>query len=476
MECQVLQVAGQRNKKWPQYLSALIVVVSMFTSGIHYGWPTPSLPRLLSNDHPLNMTSDEASYITTVASIGDIIGSIVFTIQADIIGRKMSMLLTAPLQITSMIMLYFSSHSIILLYIARFLGGLAEGGCLCVIVIYISEISEPRIRGTLLSFFSVAWYGGSLFVNIVGSYYSIETTSLITLVFPVVFLGAFIFMHETPYYLLMKNKSKESLLVLKKLRRNEDVEDEMVALTNDVKRQMSERGKYQDLVLIKSNRKALVMMVVLTAACEFSGVTSLTFYAQLLFVDATDVLSESLAATLMQSLQLLFTVVSMLIIDWTGRKPLLLFSIGGCCASLTLLSAYFLLDRYSSLEVTNQNWIPLVGMLVFQVFFSVGLGNVVNCLNGEVFSTSVKTKGLCVLSVVYAVCVATNVKLYQVLSDSFGSGAPILVFAVAQLLHWIFCWKCVPETRGKTLEEIQQEIKGHKNESRSLQRLHRSRY
>jgi MFS family permease len=469
----------QNNKKWPQYMTSslgkcstfqtkiknlVVAVVVMFTSGIHYGWPSPFLPKLLSEDHPLNMNSEEASYITTSASVGDIVGSIVCTTLADTIGRKTTLLLIALPQIASNIILYFSaSSSLALLYVARFLGGVSEGACLCILPIYLGEISEARIRGNLLSFFSIAWYSGSLFVNTVGSYLTIEVTSLITLSFPVFFLVTFFFMPKSPYYLLIKDQIEEARLALVRLRANNNVDEELSELKKDVERQMSERGKYQDLILIKSNRSAILMMMGLSIVCEFSGITSLTFYAQLFFMEATDVLPEEWAANLMIVLQLVFTLVSSAILDYVGRKPLLLFSIGGCCASLTFLTVYFMLNDYSSVQVSDLNWIPLMGMMLFQIFFNVGLGNVVNCLTGELFSASIKTKATCVTTTIYAICVSVDTKIYQVLTDTYSLGVPLLVFATVQLVGFIFCWKLVPETKGMTLEEIQQEIKTRRN-------------
>jgi MFS family permease len=339
----------------------------------------------------------------------------------------------------------------------------SEGACLCILPIYLGEISEARIRGNLLSFFSIAWYSGSLFVNAVGSYLTIEVTSLITLSFPVFFLVTFFFMPKSPYYLLIKDQIEEARLALVRLRANNNVDEELSELKKDVERQMSERGKYQDLILIKSNRSAILMMMGLSIVCEFSGITSLTFYAQLFFMEATDVLPEEWAANLMIVLQLVFTLVSSAILDYVGRKPLLLFSIGGCCASLTFLTVYFMLNDYSSVQVSDLNWIPLMGMMLFQIFFNVGLGNVVNCLTGELFSASIKTKATCVTTTIYAICVSVDTKIYQVLTDTYSLGVPLLVFATVQLVGFIFCWKLVPETKGMTLEEIQQEIKTRRN-------------
>jgi hypothetical protein len=251
-----------KNKTWPQYLAVLTALLAMFCSGIHMGWPSPSLPRLFSEEYPFEVSAEAASYITIIGAVGDIFGNIFSFLLVDYIGRKATILLIGVPQIVSMTMIYLSSYSIVLLYVARFIGGISEGACFTILPIYICEVAEPRIRGLLGASFSLSLILGVLTANIVGSYYSIYTSAVIFLACSAVFLVLFSFMPESPFYLIMKNRIQESRSSLQKLRASKTVEAELDSLVSDVTRQMCERGRFSDLVTIKSNKMAVIVMAI----------------------------------------------------------------------------------------------------------------------------------------------------------------------------------------------------------------------
>ncbi|KAJ3651072.1 hypothetical protein Zmor_017133 [Zophobas morio] len=433
----------------------------MFCAGIHFAWPSPSLPRLLSEEYPFNITTEEASYITIIGPFGDIFGDILSAWIVDLVGRKITILLISVPQLLSFTCIYLSSFSKILLYVARFSGGVAEGACFTILPIYICEISEPKIRGLLGASFSLIMMFGIFTVNVVGSYTSLCTTALVSLAFVLLFIVTFLPQPESPYYLLMKNKPEEARRSLKKLRHRETVDEELATLTKDVRRQMSERGTFKDLVAIKSNKMASIVMVILRILQQYSGFGSFSFYAQLLFKEATDAIPQHLAAILMITIQATVTTIPTFIVDIVGRKPLIMTSIGGCCVTLFFNGVFFILRDSGVVDVSHLTVLPLVGLLVFIVFFATGLGSVVNLVSGELFPATIKAKALCVMNVVFAVSMLTSTKFYQYTADNYSLAIPFMVFGVFQFVGFILCWRFVPETRNKTLEQIQQELKGN---------------
>ena len=207
----MLQVV-EINRISPQ---ASIVV---FTAGLHTGWPAPSLPKLLSNEYPFDVTNEEASYIVIIGSLGNFFGSFVGNVFMDKIGRRTTLLLIALPQVVSFLCIGFSYHLVELLYIGRFMGGVGEGMTATVILFYIGEIAEHAVRGSMATLVSVAWYSGVLIVNIVGSYLSIRDTALTLAAFPLLFVVLFYKMSESPFYLLMKDEDKKAEHALKFLR------------------------------------------------------------------------------------------------------------------------------------------------------------------------------------------------------------------------------------------------------------------
>ncbi|KAJ3651070.1 hypothetical protein Zmor_017131 [Zophobas morio] len=442
------------NQKWPQFLVWLLG----FSGGIHFGWPSPSIPKLLSDDFPIKVTPEDASFITTSALLSQIIGNVASSILIDTAGRKVTLLSSAPFFLVSLLLIHFSSKSIAFLYAARIIGGIGEGLMTTMSIVYISEISEPRIRGVLVTFLKAFFCSGVLFINVVGFYFPIETASLMSMPSSILFLSLFVFAPESPYFLLMTKQTERAYSSLKKLRWTDNVHEELVLLQAHVDRQLCANARLKDLLLIKSNRRALIILLVTISAEIFSGVPTLTIYAQSFFSQAVPNIPQQWTAILTQLLRLVSIFAGAAIVDTLGRKILLLVATGACCLTATSLSGFFFLKDHSSLDLDQFNWLPLVDIVVMEITFMLGFGVAGFCLMGELFPTSIKAKAVCVISVMGAVSIFVNTALFQFLSGSYGLGVPLAIFAVADVLAFVFCWRRLPETKRKSLEEIRQKL------------------
>ncbi|XP_068900518.1 facilitated trehalose transporter Tret1-like [Tenebrio molitor] len=266
-------------------------------------------------------------------------------------------------------------------------------------------------------------------------------------------------MPESPFYFIMKNRIQEAQSSLQKLRAWKTVEAELDSLVSDVTRQMCERGRFSDLVTIKSNKMAVIVMAILRFLQQFSEVSSFTFYTQILFIEATDAIPQQWAAMLMMVIQAIFTLLAVLIVDVVGRKPLILTSIGGCCLTLIFNGVFFTIRDLSLLDVSHLGVLPLVGLILFIAFFALGLGGAVNLLLGELFPTNVKAKAACLKNMIFEIGMFVSTKFYQYMADEYSLVVPFFVFAACQFVGFLPCLKYVPQTRNKTLEQIQQELK-----------------
>lgn len=449
------------------FLFSAATIVSI-SAGISIAWPSPSIPQLIADDYHFNITREEASYIAIITALGNVCGGPISAILVDLIGRKYAIISIAVPQTLSFLLIYFDKFSILLLYLARFLGGMGEGATFSIMAIYIAEISEPSIRGTLGSYVSLTLRIGMMLINIIGAYLSISLTSLVCLIFPLAFFLSFVWMPESPYYLIMKDRKEEAEKALKFLRQKKNVKEELNSISCDVRRQISESGTFKDLLSISSNRKGCVIILGLRTIQQLSGISAFTMYTQLLFKDAVDHLSPSTSAIIFSSIQFFITFVSSILVDITGRKPLLIFSCISCFFVLIAEGIYFTLRDFTQVNVDDFRWLPLTGMIIFIVVFSVGLGSIVNLLLGELFSASVKAKALCIMNIYFAIIMSLTTKFFQVMADWKGLSIPFYVFSVCCGLGAVFCYYCVPETKGKTLEEIQQHLKGNRQYKSSI--------
>lgn len=416
----------------------------------------------------MNISKEEASYIPVIGPVGNIIGAPLTALLAGVYGRKPTVLLIAVPHIISWLIIAFA-NSTWLFYLARFIAGLSEGAVFIVIPMYCGEVSEPKIRGVLGSAVSVAFISGILFINCIGPYFSITFSAFVCIIFPFVLLTVFCWMPETPYYLIMKGKIPEARKSLQFLRGMNNVEPELTKLTADVERQLSEPGSMKDLFTIKSNLKALAILIGLRTTQQFSGVSAFGLNTHTIFRQAGENISANMSVIIYTIVQILLTFFGSFFIDKFGRKPVLLLSCLGSTFVLAVTSIYFYLKEMTDYDISSIYWLPLAGMLTYVCLFSIGLGTVPNLMLGELFSASVKGKSLFILNIYYAILISTISKFYQAMADNFGMYVPFAVFAACCLLGCLFSHFCVPETKGKTLEEIQQYLKGH-NENNEVER------
>nr|CAH7766767.1 unnamed protein product [Callosobruchus chinensis] len=310
-------------------------------------------------------------------------------------------------------------------------------------------------------------------MTIKGFYFDVHQTAYICLVPGILFVIAFPFMPESPYYLLMKRRDDAAKDSLKRLLQKEDVEEDFLQLKADVKRQMSETGTWKDLFCIVANRKALFAGVLMRVAQQFGGSAFVAAYTSYIFEESG---GDAKTATLIYSgVFVVVTVMAAFSIDHLGRKMSFVISMFLCAACMLYLSVfYYIKDCVPQLDVSNYTWAPLVGMMAYIIFSAFGVSNIPNVMLGELFSASIKAKGLNVLISVMGLLISLTSYLFYLFSSSFGMYTAFFVFSLISFGNAIWCIFVLPETKGKTLEQIQQEFNGQKPvmpEKRDSQKL-----
>lgn len=401
---------------------------------------------------------EQCSYLTVIPSIGTVIAAFIYPRLSDIIGRKQTLLsITIPYTL-SWILIALSTN-IYSFYVARFIGGLGDACIFSTLPSYIGEISTPKVRGFWGN--CIVCYGllGQVYVNSVGGYLNISTTALISLINIGIFLLTFIFAPETPYYYIMKQRKEDARIALQKLRRIDNVDDELATIESAVKRQMSESCKWNELIAVKGNRRAIIAGVFLRSVPHLAGVAVFMMYTQYIFQQAGGNLSAINSSIVFSVAMVLLSVTASGVIARLGRRLPLILSLTGSCAALGMLAVYFYVLQKTSVDLTNFKWVPLLCMLIYVVFFAMGALTVPTLMLSELFSASIKAKGLCILIIVFSVWVSVTSKLFHLLDTTLGLFAPFAFFSICCLCNIFIAFKIVPETKGKTLEEIQQYLR-----------------
>lgn len=267
------------------------------------------------------------------------------------------------------------ANSIAMLLIGRILLGFSGGAFFVVAPMYIGEIAQKEIRGALGSFFQLMVTIGILFVYAVGYDLNVFTFSIICGVLPLVFAVAFVFMPESPLYLISKDRSEDAIKSLKWLRgEHYDFSDELNELQSQ--HDADKNNKISIIAALKRRAtvKALVIIVGLMFFLQLSGINIVIFYTGFIFDAAHIDIKTELAIILIGIVQVVATFIASMIVDKTGRRVLLLISISVMALCKILLGVYFFMSNNDQKSVENLGWLPVVALCLYIIVFSLGFG------------------------------------------------------------------------------------------------------
>ncbi|XP_012525018.1 facilitated trehalose transporter Tret1 [Monomorium pharaonis] len=447
-------------KRWPQYLASITATLSLALTGSHIGWTSPTLPILKSSDSHVPITSDDASWIASFYLLGTIPGCIIAAIIVDQLGRKMSLILGAVPLSLSFVLIIIAWNPYVL-YAARIIAGIGQGIAYVVCPMYIGEIADKEIRGTLGSFFKLMVTFGELYAHAIGPFVSYEWLGYSCLLIALLFFITFPWMPESPYYLLMKNRQKRAMMNLKRLKRgvsDDQLDTDMEQMQKIVVRDLSNRGRFQDLFGTSGNRRAVLISVGLQFVLQFSGIVAIESYTQEILEEGDAGLPASMSVILMSVLQLIAGIGAVLLVDKLGRRPLLITTTFLAGITLTVAGVFYFVKFQFGVDTTGYGWLLHSSVIFYELIIALGLNPLPYLMLGELFPTNVKGAAVSLTTLMSALLAFIVSKMYQVISDNWGVYASFGWFAISSYLGVIFIVLIVPETKGKSLLEIQEEL------------------
>ena len=364
----------------------------------------------------------------------------------------------AFLQAAAWLIIAFS-RSFYMLYISRFIYGIGDACLFSVIPVYIAEISTAEVRSTWGNALMVFIYFGQFSVNAIGYFFDIRTTAFIFISTPVLFFAIFLMMPETPHYYIMKNRTEEAKSSLRLLRGNGNIEDDFKQLENDVSKQLSESGSFKDLFFTASHQRAMMICSLVRGIQQFGGVSAFALYTQYIFDQTGQSIDKGYSAMIYTGMLAISNLFGSLFISKLGTTLAMVLSCAGCSVALFSEAVFFYVQQFTTVSVSSLTWFPVLGMMFYVLSYSLGLGIVPTIIVGELFPANIKAKASCIMNVVFATYIATSTKLFQVLSSNFGFYIPFLFFGSCTLMGGFLSKFFVPNTKGKSLEQIQEALK-----------------
>lgn len=379
---------------------------------------------------------------------------------SDTIGRKKTLLITAVLFFVSSIGAAVPSN-LTEFVIARFVGGLGIGAASMLSPLYISEIAPAKIRGTLVSMYQLAIVIGINLIYFVNfriaemgdTAWNVETGWRYMLgsgaIPALLFLFLLFLVPESPRWLMKKKRAAEALDTLERVngkQRAREVMDEIKqALTQ-------ETGTVKEL-FSPGLRMALIVGVVLALFSQITGINAIIYYAPEIF-KSIGFASESafFQTVLIGSINTLFTFVALWLIDRAGRRTLLIWGVSGMAVCLlgTALCFYF--------DITQGPWL-LIFILGYIASFASSLGPIPWVIMSEIFPTKTRGIAMSFCTLVLWIGVVFITQFTPILLENMGGAFTFLLFMVNAIILLVFVWKVIPETKQRTLEEIEQSWK-----------------
>ena len=434
-------------------LSVYFIAAVASTGGLLFGYDTGVISGallFLRQSFALNATTQEIAVSSVL--IGAMIGSLLAGRLNDALGRKKTLLLLAVI-FTIGALLTAISPNLVFFLVCRVIVGLGIGAAASVVPVYISEIAPSQLRGTLVSFNQLAVTLGiavSYWVDLAFAHAGLEWQPMFaTAAIPSIalFVGMLI-CPESPRWLASRGRWDEVREVIEHIK-EEHLEQELA----DIRRSLSEvrlQGGIHELFTPRL-RAVLMVGVGLAVFQQLVGINTVIYYAPTIFQQAgfASASSAILATSVVGVVNVLATIVAMLLVDRLGRRILLL------SGSLLMVLALVILGFIFAHNTGHIGGLTLIALIIYILAFAISFGPVFWLMSAEIFPTRVRAIGASMSA--FANWFTNFLVSITFLSLIGALGAPTTfwLYAFFGVLAFLFCWKFVPETKGKSLEQIE---------------------
>lgn len=427
------------------YLPALVAAIG----GLLFGFDTAVINgAIVFIKQQFGLSDSQTEIAASSLLLGCVVGASVAAFTSDRFGRKRVLLGAATLFTLSSIGAALP-RDLIEFSMARLLGGVAIGIASTLSPLYIAEISPAQKRGLLVSLNQLAIVSGILL--------SYSVNYLLTSAGPanwrwmfasaaipsIAFFLTLLFIPESPRWLVQRGREQEAERILAQMVGSQKASAEMA----DIRAAISEESG--DL-LDPTFRRALIVAIAIALFSQFTGINTIIYYGSIVFLEHVPHQTASTALwanVIIGAINFAATIAGMLLIDRAGRKSLLMSAFGGMAASLVAVSA--------AIHFQASGVIVLIFVLIYVACFAVGVGTGTWVLMAEICPTRVRGRAMSLATVCLWSGTLVVTLTFLSLVNVFTASGVFLLYAVVSIVALVFVWRGVPETKGRTLEEIE---------------------
>lgn len=403
-------------------------------------------------------------WVASCALLGCIVGAMYSGKLSDYVGRKKVLMLSGFLFTISSVGTAIAPNLWIFV-LFRIIGGMGIGIASMLSPMYISEMAPAGIRGRLISIFQLGIVSGILIIYFVNAYIAgihNESWNISTgwrwmfgsgIIPSVIFVLLLLTVPESPRWLAGQRRNTEALEILSQINGKAIAQQELESINESLKDETP--FSFSDVREPKVKR-ALGIGILLAVFSQITGINAIMYYAPEIF-KATGVGSDSafIQTILVGIINVIFTFVAIRYVDQWGRKKLLLLGISGMSICLFIVGLAF----YSQ----QQGYLVLIAILGYIASFAMSLGPLTFVVIAEIFPTKARATAMSVATFFLWAAVFLVSQTFPVLIGSIGNAYTFWLYMLVAVIAFLFIWKRIPETKGKTLEEIENTWQENKN-------------
>ena len=441
----VASIESRPGLRRSTYLAAMVAAIG----GLLFGFDTAVINgAIVFIKRQFGLSDTQTEIAASSLLLGCVVGASVAAFTSDRFGRKRVLLAAAALFTLSSIGAALP-RDLTEFAVARLLGGVAIGIASTLSPLYIAEISPAPQRGLLVCLNQLAIVAGILL--------SYSVNYLLTGAGPanwrwmfasaavpsIAFLFTLLLIPESPRWLVQKGRLQEAERFLVHSVGPQTAVTEIEAIRDAI---AEERGELLDPTF----RKALVVAIVIALASQFTGINTIIYYGSIVFLEHVPHQTASTALwanVIIGAINFVATIAGMLLIDRSGRKRLLSSAFGGMALSLVGVSA--------AIRFQASGTVVLIFVLTYVACFAVGVGTGTWVVMAEICPTRVRGRAMAVATVCLWCGTLLVTLTFLSLVNLFTAAGVFLLYAVISIGAFFFVWRGVPETKGKTLEEIE---------------------
>ncbi|XP_076055200.1 facilitated trehalose transporter Tret1-like [Oratosquilla oratoria] len=441
----------------PQLFATLVASMGTFSLGTVIGYAAPASPQLVDNSthvSSLHITLEENTWFSSIIGIGALAGGPLGGVLMKNLGRKGTIIASCIPYLSGWILIAFAQNFAMLLS-GRILTGLSVSISSLLVTAFITEFSSANFRGALCSVAQLNVTLGILYAFTFGATLNHWPWLAVVCMLPTVMhlIGAF-FIKESPYVLLARGRNEEARESLQFYRgKKYNVENEMKYINDFLDATKQKNLQLKDLK--KPNiLEPLLISLPLMFFQQFTGINAITFNMIFIFKETGSTLSDSLSSIIIGIVQVVGTGISIFIVDKAGRRFLLLLASGCMSLSLMGLGTFFYLKSYNCELAATLRWLPFLTITVFIFSFSIGFGSTPWMILSELNSPNIKEWAVSIGAIINWSSSFVVTVTFDPIQRALGDFSAYFFFCGMNALAFIFCFLFVPETKGKTLEEI----------------------